>query len=669
MKPKAPFLALPLYLLIVAIPSPRTFAANTTWLGNTDGNLGTAANWDTAPVSGDSWTFGAAGSSGATLANNLTSPATFEVAGISFGSASAAYLIDSTHASSFTLTGNIVSTAAANAVTIGSNIVVSGTRQISINGGATTANITLSGNLSGSGSLTQTAGGSGAKSVVFSGDNSGFSGTFTQNNDGNNRTAFNAAASGSASAAWTFNRNVNGGVALNFTGATINFGALSGGGYIRANTTGTVNVSVGALGTDTTFTGIFQQSNVNTKLYLTKVGGGMLTLSGANTHTAGTTVANGTIHATNAAAFGSGTVTIGDTSGSNSAGIRTNVGTTSIANNLVIAAGSSGVASITNVAGGGTTTTYSGTVSLGKDLTINAWGAAASGGSTAFSGAITGSGNLTVDGNNSAFGPIASLSNASNNINGDITIRNGGQLRTVNGALGAANRVTIGATSQLNTNGQSLTIAGLDGSGTVIVSNSINQVLTLAGSGTYDYAGGISGAGGLNHSGSGTQTLSGTSSYTGATIVSAGTLLVSGALGDSNITVKSGATVGAGDASGAIGGNLNFESGAKLDVSLGVLVMDTGAGLTFGGFDFSSLVGFDVETASEGTHTLIGGSGISIDPTNLAHWGVGNAYTRTDGKLAYFHDGSFAVTIAAVPEPAIWLLGCLGLCGLARRRR
>ena len=666
MKPNARFLPLPLVVLTATMIAPQAYAANVNWLGNTDGNLGTATNWDTAPVSGDSWTFGAAGSSGATLSNNLTSPATFEVAGISFGSSSAAYVIDSAHVASFTLTGNIVTTSA-NDHTIGSNIAVSGSRQINLNG---SKNINLTGSLTGSGTITQTAGGSGAKSVAFYGDNSGFTGSFVQTNDSNNRTAFNVAAAGSASAAWTFNRSVNGGVALGFTNATIHFGSLSGGGYVRANnTTGTVNVSVGALATDTSFGGIFQQANSNAKLALTKVGSGVLTLSGTNSHAAGTTVNNGTILATNAAAFGTGTLTIGDTAGTNSAGIRTNVSTATIANNIVIAAGSSGSASITNVAGGGTTTTYSGTISLNKDLVINAWGAAASGGSTAFSGPITGSGNLTVDGNNSAFGPIASLTNASNNIIGDITIRNGGQLRTANGALGAANRVTIDATSQLNTNGQSLTVAGLDGSGTVVVSNSASQSLTLAGSGSHDYAGVISGAGGINHSGSGTQTLSGNNTYTGATTVSAGTLLISGALGETDLTVKSGATVGAGDASGTVGGNLNFESGAKLDVSLGVLVMDTGSSLAFGGFGFSNLIGFDVETAGVGTHTLIGGTGISINPANLSNWGIDNAYTRADGKLAYFHDGSFAVTIAAVPEPGIWMLGCLGMCGLARRRR
>ena len=272
-------------------------AATSTWIGNTDANLATATNWDTVPASGDGWAFGVAGTSGTALSNNLTTPATFEVAGISFGTAAAAYVIDSAHASAFTLTGNIVTTSA-NDHTIGSNIVVSGSRQINLNG---SKNMILTGNLTGSGTITQTAGGTGAKSVSFNGDNSGFTGSFTQNNDGNNRTSFNAATGGSAAAAWTFNRNVNGGVAVSIpNGSTIHFGSVSGGGFIRSTTTGTSTVSVGALNTSTTLSGKFQQSNAGALLALTKIGTGVFTLSGTNDHLGVTTVNEGTLNITGA---------------------------------------------------------------------------------------------------------------------------------------------------------------------------------------------------------------------------------------------------------------------------------------------------------------------------------------------------------------------------------
>lgn len=269
-------------------------AANRTWSGNTDASLATAANWDTLPVSGDTWIFGTAGTSGTALANNLTSPGTFEVAGLSFNASASAFVIDSTHAASFTLTGNIVTTSA-NDHTIGSNIAISGTRQVNLNG---SKNILLTGNLTGSGSLTQTAGGTGAKSITFSGDNSGFTGSFTQNNDGNNRTAFNTASTGSSSAAWVLNRDVAGGIALNFGAGTIHFGSLAGGAQIRNNGASTSTVSVGALNTSTTFSGGFRSNTGTTNIALSKVGTGTLTLSGSNLHTAATTVNNGTLYLT-----------------------------------------------------------------------------------------------------------------------------------------------------------------------------------------------------------------------------------------------------------------------------------------------------------------------------------------------------------------------------------
>ncbi|MCB1129866.1 MAG: autotransporter-associated beta strand repeat-containing protein, partial [Verrucomicrobiae bacterium] len=274
-------------------------AADANWLGNTDASMANGANWDSSPVSGDVWLFGAAGTAGGTLTNDLATSSAFQVGGISFGAAASAYTLSG---GAFTLAGNIVSTSA-NAASIGAGITVSGARQVNLNG---TSGVTLTGNLSGSGSLTQTAGGSGAKTLAFSGDNSGFTGTFTQTNDSNNRTAFNAATAGSANAAWDLNRNVNGGVALNFTNSTIHFGALSGGAFIRSNSNGTVNVSVGALGTDTTFGGAFQQANGSAQMSVIKVGAGNLTLTGGSTHTAGTIVNGGTL--TLARGGGSGAV-------------------------------------------------------------------------------------------------------------------------------------------------------------------------------------------------------------------------------------------------------------------------------------------------------------------------------------------------------------------------
>ena len=74
-----------------------------------------------------------------------------------------------------------------------------------------------------------------------------------------------------------------------------------------------------------------------------------------------------------------------------------------------------------------------------------------------------------------------------------------------------------------------------------------------------------------------------------------------------------------------------------------------------------------VETAALGTHVLLGGN--NIDFTNVAHFGLENAFIRGDGSKAYFEAGSLAVTIVAVPEPGAVALTALGGFALPRRRR
>jgi MYXO-CTERM domain-containing protein len=88
--------------------------------------------------------------------------------------------------------------------------------------------------------------------------------------------------------------------------------------------------------------------------------------------------------------------------------------------------------------------------------------------------------------------------------------------------------------------------------------------------------------------------------------------------------------------------------------------------VSFGGFNFNNIIGFDVLTAAPGTYTLIDGD-FTLDSTNIAHFGIGNALDLGGEKYAYFQSGSLAVTI--VPEPAAALLGAVGALAFLRRRR
>ena len=128
-------------LLAVALAATlnhSAYAANTTWVGNTDANFGTPANWTSVTPNGNSPIFGVAGSAGATL-NNDISGATYW--GLVFNSGASAFTIGG---NAFTLTGDIVNNAA-NTQTINNAITVSGDRTFNGASGA----LVLGGNLSG----------------------------------------------------------------------------------------------------------------------------------------------------------------------------------------------------------------------------------------------------------------------------------------------------------------------------------------------------------------------------------------------------------------------------------------------------------------------------------------------------------------------------------------
>src|SRR6476661_3676889 len=95
--------------------APPTFAANATWIGNTSNQWSVPANWSALPATGDTLQFGAAGSAGSTLVDNLMTAATYNVAGITFDAAAPAYIVNPGTAgtNSFTLTGNVTNNSTA----------------------------------------------------------------------------------------------------------------------------------------------------------------------------------------------------------------------------------------------------------------------------------------------------------------------------------------------------------------------------------------------------------------------------------------------------------------------------------------------------------------------------------------------------------------------------
>ena len=277
---------------------------------------------------------------------------------------------------SVTLNGGTLSQdSGANQRTIANNIIITGTNNslISLAG---VNGLTLNGNITGTGTVTDSSGG--AHKLFLGGDNSGFQGTFVLGDGAT--SCLNAGSAASANATWTFSTAATSSMVINAEAAastttTYHLGALSDGGnpthaYIEDdnnNNGSTAVFEIGALGTNTTFGGIFRDSwsTGNSKVAVTKVGTGTLTLTGANTYTGTTTVSAGALQLGNNSALGTGSVTLnGGTlsqdSGANQRTIANSIVITGANNSLISLAGANGLTLNGNITGTGTVTDNSG---------------------------------------------------------------------------------------------------------------------------------------------------------------------------------------------------------------------------------------------------------------------------------------------------------------------
>ncbi len=268
-------------------------------------------------------------------------------------------------------------------------------------------------------------------------------------------------------------------------------------------------------------------------------GSGITTLSGANSFSGGLTIQRGTVTGgTSAQAFGTGPITLGDSSGSANATLKS-VGNLNFTNPITVQSGSSGnTLTILGSGGGGNvvgaTATFSGGITLNRDLVIDSLDGTLIVGTTAVSGSST----LTIA--NSSGTPNlrnhrVALNVANTGFTGGIDILSGGTLRVGNAtALGFDNVVKVrpSALFELNAN---FTIAGLNdegGAGGVVSPISSPRLLAVGGSGNYSFNGTLTDYQpastplvlSLTKSGAGTQALGGTNAYTGTTLLNGGVL-------------------------------------------------------------------------------------------------------------------------------------------------
>ena len=347
-------------LAAVALSTASTYAAGTdTWQGNqTDANWNTAANWSpsAAPVNGDSLVFGAAGTAGTTLNNNITS---LLVNKLTFNSGASSFIFGG---NSFTLgTGGID----ASALTSGTmtftptTTIGNGLQKWNVGAGATLAFGSLGAGadaadlytpngamviISSTGTIkTTTADGWGWRNGAVAGTGPLGPGMVIDN--GNNTydwasVGTQTAGTSHAIVAATYTSAVNGDAHnVKVTGnTTVNPNAswaslLVSGATLTANTGGTLSIDTGIIlqngGTvagscpiranadglyiyvpdSGTISSSLQNNGVNAKL-LYKAGPGTLSLTGNNSYTVGTKLYAGTLSVGNASALGSGALTI-----------------------------------------------------------------------------------------------------------------------------------------------------------------------------------------------------------------------------------------------------------------------------------------------------------------------------------------------------------------------
>jgi len=265
-------------------------------------------------------------------------------------------------------------------------------------------------------------------------------------------------------------------------------GGITGNGNILINSTGTGNgytiIStnpvnmIGTItnsGTSTNGSTISSVIGTNVTGLIQNSATSQLTLSAANTFTSGLTIKSGTVVAGGSANnFGanSNVITLGDSSGNANATLLGR--STEFSNPITVASGSSGTLSIGYYS---TVPTFSGTITLNNNLTING----GNNGSIKFSGGVVGTGNLII---NNASSSGTTISSGTVDFTGTITNSGAGTgATTISSVIGTnvTGLIQNSSTSALTLSGNNSTVNGniTITSGTLALSGSTN--LNVAG--------------------------------------------------------------------------------------------------------------------------------------------------------------------------------------------
>ena len=273
---------------------------------------------------------------------------------------------------------------------------------------------------------------------------------------------------------------------------------------------------------------------------LTKSGGNILILSGANTFSGGVTLTGGTLTVNNNSALGTGPMTITPAAICTVAG---KSGTTVLANPITVNAG------------GGQVIDFFATT--GNALTLNGQ---ISGSAAIFRGNGGGAGPLTINADNSTY-------------SGTFTLQQGPLVLGHKNALGTGTFVVTPGSVAISLAANT----PLTGANAVANTTTLNGILPVTTASDLQLSGVLSGTGGVTKGGSGKLILSGANTYSGATSVTNGTLLVNNTSGSGTgsgaVAVQTGGTLGG---NGDIAGTVTVNSTGNLSPgsSIGTLTLD-----------------------------------------------------------------------------------------------